>query len=784
MVKVKLTDQQLERKRALGRERARAYRERLKLNPDKLKETREKANLRKRKYRDERSEEKRATDNAKQVIRQRRYTEKKSNNIVTPPITRIVSEKRREYWKVKKQEQRKRMSSQKKRRIKEHDVAYRRKKRQEEKQKCRPSPSEARHDQSTSGQSYSTPSAKRKAASRAKDMLPTDAGKFAEVIDHIIANATPNKKTALREKGLHSPAAKRRKLDFHTKMSTTLLVKESSPQNEAHRKVRRAVTASLRTLKKHRMLREISRTTGITWRYLMRYTNTKDEEEEFSRKKRSDTISQETVHAISRHYSDHEVTTPLPNHKLAQGECEGRLLNKPLNECYDDFTQKNPDIKVSRSTYCKLRPQNVVSYRKRPFLQCLCEYCVNVENAMNVINQTCTNLNLSDLKISTSKITSFSLCSKLSTDSSKACIDRQCATCGVHLVRDHLGPVIDASAEKELSFYQWENHQYEKDGIRKTKKVLNKKTCILAEIVDCLCELLTPHSRHLFNAMWQQRAFSNIKSSFKPGEIVSVIDFAENYSTFHQNEVQSAHWVNDQVTLFPIVAWYRCPVCPPEAPPVREYLIFLSDDIKHDYHAVHAFQMVGYNFLREHRGIQFEKVIEFSDGCPAQFKSRCPFADISYATVDLGVMLERHFFGSRHGKNDSDGASGVIKSSVRRAVLAGRCVISNAEDLYDYCNKKLLKLAVDTEGKCQHVRRSFFHISNINRVRPERCPSATIKGTRSFHSVKTAAPGAVLSRNLSCLCEGCRDGTPCSQQHHVEQWVPRVFHTRLTRVSI
>ena len=123
-----------------------------------------------------------------------------------------------------------------------------------------------------------------------------------------------------------------------------------------------------------------------------------------------------------------------------------------------------------------------------------------------------------------------------------------------------------------------------------------------------------------------------------------------------------------------------------------------------------AFEMAGYNFLREHRRIQFEKVVEFSDGCPAQFKSRGPFADISYATVDLWVMLERHFFDSRHGKIDSDGASGVIKSSVHRAELAGRCVISNAEDLYVYSNNNLLKLAVDTEGKCQHVRSFFSYI--------------------------------------------------------------------------
>ena len=101
--------------------------------------------------------------------------------------------------------------------------------------------------------------------------------------------------------------------------------------------------------------------------------------------------------------------------------------------------------------------------------------------------------------------------------------------------------------------------------------------------MDRLCKLITPHSRQLFNTMWQQRVFSNIKSSFKPSEIVSVIDFAANYSTFHQNEIQNAQWANDQVILFPIVTWYRCPVCPSEAPPVREYLIFLSDDIKHDW---------------------------------------------------------------------------------------------------------------------------------------------------------------------------------------------------------
>ena len=48
-------------------------------------------------------------------------------------------------------------------------------------------------------------------------------------------------------------------------------------------------------------------------------------------------------------------------------------------------------------------------------------------------------------------------------------------------------------------------------------------------------------------------------------------------------------------------------------------------------------------------------------------------------------------FGSRHGKGPSDGERAVIKNHASTAVKAGRAIIKNAKDLYDYTHANLEK---------------------------------------------------------------------------------------------
>lgn len=78
----------------------------------------------------------------------------------------------------------------------------------------------------------------------------------------------------------------------------------------------------------------------------------------------------------------------------------------------------------------------------------------------------------------------------------------------------------------------------------------------------------------------------------------------------------------------------------------------------HDTHAVTHFCKLACTHLKVERKVEFNRLIQFTDGCGAQYKSRTGFADISFGNIDFGVQVERHFFGSCHGKNPCDGEGG------------------------------------------------------------------------------------------------------------------------------
>ena len=145
--------------------------------------------------------------------------------------------------------------------------------------------------------------------------------------------------------------------------------------------------------------------------------------------------------------------------------------------------------------------------------------------------------------------------------------------------------------------------------------------------------------------------------------IVVHMDFSENYSTFYQEEIGSAHWMKNLITIHPLVAFYRCPTCDDDTSLVMDVLIFISDDNQHDHHAVQAFYALAIKFLKETRGISFDRVFEFTDGCASQYKLRGPMVDLSFGFKDFAIVRERICFGSCHGKGPCDTAGGVVKTA-------------------------------------------------------------------------------------------------------------------------
>ena len=126
------------------------------------------------------------------------------------------------------------------------------------------------------------------------------------------------------------------------------------------------------------------------------------------------------------------------------------------------------------------------------------------------------------------------------------------------------------------------------------------------------------------------------------------------------------------MTVHPTVLTYSYPY---RNDTVTDYLIFVSDDLCHDASMVKTILAQ----TTEHLQSIMEKLVKmvvFSDGCAAQYKSKLPVYHLSNTCDKLA--MERCYFGSRHGKSACDACDGVIKIAVDVDIRTGECIVQNA----------------------------------------------------------------------------------------------------------
>lgn len=318
-------------------------------------------------------------------------------------------------------------------------------------------------------------------------------------------------------------------------------------------------------------------------------------------------------------------------------------METALKTEYDQYLEEDGPL-VSFSTFKKLRPRQVLPFTSHKFRECLCEYYVNMELKVKALNSHLSQFSHLQLQ-DHYRANQLTMCSKQNGELQKACIDGECTDCGPRLVTEHLQPALEDLRCTPATWGKWENAAMP-NGSSRMMKV--RKESSFEGLVEALQNGLAPFSCHLFNAKWQYIQYKDVTTSLLPGTVVLCMDFAENYTSRPQDTPQGCHWNNSQTTIHPVVASYACPVagC---TEVVTDSVIYVSDDLTHDYHAVQHFICKTVElFLSE--DLHFSRIVSFSDGPPTQYKNRINFVDCSHAPSDFGVEAERHYFGSRHGK--------------------------------------------------------------------------------------------------------------------------------------
>ena len=183
---------------------------------------------------------------------------------------------------------------------------------------------------------------------------------------------------------------------------------------------------------------------------------------------------------------------------------------------------------------------------------------------------------------------------------------------------------------------------------------------------------------------------------------------------------------------------------------MTDHIIVVSDNMTHDAKAVKEYTSEVLKFLDVNRGVTVNKVIQFSDGCASQYKSKLPFQHIS----EMGMPVTRNFFGSRHGKGPCDGIAAVIKTAATRAVKSGRAVIDTPDAFFNYMDNYMSRY--DHTHSTSHRAFLFVSKKSTSMQTQDAVHLKTVDGTQHLHSVcSTLCPGEVKVRVLACYCYSC-----------------------------
>ena len=106
--------------------------------------------------------------------------------------------------------------------------------------------------------------------------------------------------------------------------------------------------------------------------------------------------------------------------------------------------------------------------------------------------------------------------------------------------------------------------------------------------------------QHVHVARWQDEQYRKIRDNFPIGTILSIVDFAENYTLQPQNEIQSQYYHSDQVNIMVHITYRHGPESSINNMIIqKETHFYISDDICHDLHYVQHCFRIFYDQLKE-----------------------------------------------------------------------------------------------------------------------------------------------------------------------------------------
>lgn len=193
-----------------------------------------------------------------------------------------------------------------------------------------------------------------------------------------------------------------------------------------------------------------------------------------------------------------------------------RLLLVDLRELYSSYKEIHPDKKVGFSTFCKLRPKNVILMgASGTYAVCVCTQHENVKMMLEAID--IKNVPVDNPMKDYRDCLKMIMCKNPLTK----CHLHKCDECpGVQSFYDKIYNHLENSNISHVEYLMW---------TATDRSTLLNLVITTEDFVDELCERLTALKTHSYVAKAQSAFINKRKENLKDHEMLIMFDYSENY---------------------------------------------------------------------------------------------------------------------------------------------------------------------------------------------------------------------------------------------------------------
>lgn len=415
--------------------------------------------------------------------------------------------------------------------------------------------------------------------------------------------------------------------------------------------------------------------------------------------------------------------------KVGKERKQKYILNDTLENLRMKYLQENPNKSISYATFCRMRPKNILTVRYLSRKVCLCQKHQNIALKLRALR----NVGVSGLPLRPDNLLEFSAVE----------------------VKQHLETI----QEEHVKFQEWRKvKQPYKDGVI-SKTTLVEDRMVTDKFVEGFVKEFLEFSRHAYRVIEQYEQVRLLKQTMPKSHVTVQIDFAENYVCHFGEEVQSAYYSKEQVTVHPAVVHFKKTVEQSDdqpgsvSPKVTEEIqhksfVIISDETSHTSGTVYAFMRSLVPKIKEIVP-NVDTIHYISDSPTSQYRNLNMFNITTHHQELFNVNATWQYFESGHGKGPCDGVGGSVKRSADLAVRMGT-LIKTADDLYNWGSQR------GSAVEFLMVNKELIKQANEDMLALD---AISVHGTLKFHSVMPVQSGEAYFRETSCFRLCCwREG--------------------------